>query len=128
MWFNNVQPHKTKFSMKERPNTWFLFSSFLNARVRNAPAAALCTFVSVNSSNSTRGGIPPSILHIHIHSRWSHKGNVVESQALSRAYKKSKPDTGFNAAVLMGKVSDGIGSSTNDTIHCTRARTIFVPL
>lgn len=66
--------------------------------------------------------------YIYIHSRWSHKGNVIESQTLSRAHKTSKPDTGFNAAVLMGKVGDGIGSSTNDTIHSTRARTILVPL
>ncbi|KAF5820512.1 hypothetical protein HanXRQr2_Chr01g0003081 [Helianthus annuus] len=39
-----------------------LFSSFLKAKVRSAPAAALCTLASANSSNSTRGGIPPSTL------------------------------------------------------------------
>lgn len=43
-------------------STWVLFSSFLNASVRRAPAAALCTFISEYSSSSTRGGIPPSIL------------------------------------------------------------------
>jgi hypothetical protein len=42
--------------------TRVLFSSFLKANVLKAPAVALCTFKSADSSNSTRGGIPPSIL------------------------------------------------------------------
>lgn len=52
-----------------RSQTWFLFSSFLKASVRKAPAAALCTFISVDSNNSTRGGMPPSTLKINIWSK-----------------------------------------------------------
>ena len=38
--------------------TCALFSSFLNASVRSAPAAARCTLRSIASSSATRGGMP----------------------------------------------------------------------
>ena len=110
---------------RENPSTWVLFSSFLNARVLRAPAAALCTFVSMESSSSTRGGIPPSILTCTV----NYITKRIEQKGDSRASKEtSKPDTGFNATIFMSKVSYCIGSSPNNTIDCTVVTTILVSL
>lgn len=99
--------------MKEKTFTWFLFSSFLKANVRKAPAAALCTFGSSDSRSSTRGGIPPSILNkrkgVHMHK--------TVTSTLSKLYIRimkhvGLPDKGFNGAILMSKISDSISSPT----------------
>ena len=35
--------------------------------------------------------------------------------------EEAKPDTGFNAAVLMSKISNSICGPTNETINSTRS-------
>lgn len=39
-----------------------------------------------------------------------------------------RPDTGFDAAVLVSKVGDSISCSSNNTIHGTGTITVHVPL
>ena len=60
----------------------FLFSSFLKARVRRAPAAARWTFGSGESSRETRGAIPPSALTRDLMTTFSWERLVMASAAL----------------------------------------------
>lgn len=56
----HLPPKLTWMSTGSAPQStiWFLLSSFLNARVRSAPADARCTLRSYASSRDTSGGMP----------------------------------------------------------------------
>lgn len=61
VWYLNLFMHSVKQS--ESINLIFVLVIF-KGKGSQSPAAALCTFKSLKSSNSTRSGIPPSSLDI----------------------------------------------------------------
>lgn len=126
--------------------TWFLLASFLNASVRKAPAAALCTLISVDSRSTTRGGIPPSVLWItntaaegqstavdptrrelkasvakrRVHETEQTKRYICLLGNCQRYHEELLPYSTFNVGILMCQISYGVCCPPNDAIHRSR--------